>query len=70
MRDPDFLERTVGEVMTRSPRIIAPDAYLAEAVRRMEENPGGAITSLVVVDAEGRPVGAVHLHDCLKPGLR
>ena len=69
LRDPDFLERTVGETMSRTPRTIGADAWLTEAVRRMEENPGGAITSLVVVDGSGRPEGVIHLHDCLKKGL-
>jgi hypothetical protein len=31
----------------------------------MEENPGGPITSLVVLDEEGAPEGVLHLHDCL-----
>ncbi len=70
LRDPGFLERTVGEVMSAHPKTIGAEAYLAEAVRRMEQNPGGSITSLVVVDAEGRPEGVVHLHDCLKSGMR
>jgi len=70
LKDPGFLGRTVGEVMTRTPRSISPDAYLTEAVRRMEENPGGSITALAVVDAAGRPEGLVHLHDCLKAGLK
>jgi arabinose-5-phosphate isomerase len=70
LRDPGFLARTVGEVMSPSPRTVPADAYLTEAVRRMEENPGGAITALAVVDAAGRPEGVVHLHDCLKAGLR
>jgi len=58
----------VATVMSRSPKTIAADALIAHAVRRMEENEGGAITSLIVVDAEGAPAGVLHLHDCL--GLR
>jgi arabinose-5-phosphate isomerase len=57
-------------VMSSAPRTVPAQAYLSEAVRRMEENPGGSITALVVVDAAGRPEGVVHLHDCLKAGLR
>lgn len=55
----------VASVMTRTPRTIEADALIAHAVRRMEENPGGAITALVVVDEAGRPAGVIHLHDCL-----
>jgi arabinose-5-phosphate isomerase len=59
------LTRAVSTVMTRRPRTIAADALIAQAVRAMEENPGGAITSLVVLDDRGAPAGVIHLHDCL-----
>jgi len=59
------LARPVSDVMTRHPRTIEEDALIAQAVRRMEENEGGAITSLVVVDARGAARGVIHLHDCL-----
>ncbi|HEX3111673.1 MAG TPA: CBS domain-containing protein, partial [Candidatus Eisenbacteria bacterium] len=55
----------VSRVMSRSPRTIDKEALIAQAVRSMEENPGGAITSLVVLDGRGRPEGVLHLHDCL-----
>jgi CBS domain-containing protein len=32
----------------------------------MENNPTGGITSLVVVDPDGRPKGVIHIHDCLR----
>jgi arabinose-5-phosphate isomerase len=54
------------DVMNRSPSSIAPEAHVAAAVRQMEERPGGPITALVVVDAGHRPVGILHLHDCLR----
>ena len=28
-----------------------------------------AITSLFVVDDDGRPVGFLHMHDCLRAGI-
>jgi len=59
------LGRPVSEVMSGRPRTIEEDALIAQAVRRMEENEGGAITSLVVVDGDGAPRGVIHLHDCL-----
>lgn len=59
------LGQPVSTVMTRSPRIVEGDASIARAVRMMEENPGGPITSLVVCDGVGTPVGVLHLHDCL-----
>lgn len=59
----------VAEVMTSNPRTVRGDALLAAAVERMENNPGGPITTLVVPDDDGRPEGVIHLHDCLRiPG--
>ncbi|HTI83625.1 MAG TPA: KpsF/GutQ family sugar-phosphate isomerase [Acetobacteraceae bacterium] len=65
---PDLLARRVGNVMTRSPRTIAPDALAAEALHVMNsrERP---ITSLFVVDAAGRPLGILHIHDLLRAGV-
>ena len=60
---------TAADVMTRTPATIAPDAHVAAAVRAMEERPTGAITALIVVDAGGRPIGVLHLHDCLRAGM-
>ncbi|HLQ65666.1 MAG TPA: KpsF/GutQ family sugar-phosphate isomerase [Candidatus Limnocylindrales bacterium] len=59
------LAQPVAAVMTRSPRLIEADATIARAVRTMEENEGGPITSLVVLDEAGAPAGVLHLHDCL-----
>ncbi len=59
---------TAADVMTRSPATIEATALVATAVRVMEERASGAITALVVVDAQGRPAGVLHLHDCLRGG--
>jgi arabinose-5-phosphate isomerase len=65
---PDLLSRRVAEVMTGSPRTIAPDALAGEALRAMNarERP---ITALFVVDAESRPRGILHIHDLLRAGV-
>ena len=55
----------IEEAMTRAPRVIAPEALAAEAVRVMEEK---EISVLVAVE-DGRPVGMVHLHDLLRAGI-
>lgn len=66
MRHPDPWSLTAAEVMTRGPSTIAKDALVAAAVRAMEERPAGPITALVVVDERNRPIGVLHLHDCLR----
>ena len=59
---------TAGEVMSRTPTTVAPDALVASAVRVMEDRPKGPITALVVVDERGKALGVLHLHDCLRAG--
>jgi arabinose-5-phosphate isomerase len=68
VKHPDPWKLTAGEVMTRNPTTIGKDALVATAVRRMEERESGPITALVVVDDDHRPLGVLHLHDCLKAG--
>ncbi len=63
---PGLLERSVGEVMTAGPKTISPGATAAEALGIMNAH---QITSLFVVGEEGRPVGILHIHDCLRAGL-
>ena len=62
---PDLLARGVAEVMTRDPRTIAPDRLAAEALRVMSAR---KIAVLFAVE-DGRPVGVLHSHDCLRAGL-
>jgi len=54
------LSRTAGEAMNAHPRTIGAEELAARALAILEER---KITSLVVVDAEGRVEGVVHLHD-------
>jgi len=64
---PATLAEPVRRFMSGAPRTVEPDALVASAVRLMEERRPGAVTSLVVVE-DGRPVGIIHLHDCLRVG--
>lgn len=57
----------VGEVMTRNPHSIAPEKLAAEAARMLQERPMGG--RLVVVDPQGRLVGALTFHDLLAEGV-
>lgn len=51
---------TMVEVMHANPRLIRSDKLAVEAVEIMEEF---RINQLLVADAEGRLVGALHIHD-------
>lgn len=63
-----LLSLTAGEVMTRSPRTIAPEALAEKAVGLMNDR---KITCLFVVspDDPGRAQGILHIHDCLRAGV-
>jgi arabinose-5-phosphate isomerase len=61
-----LLEHTAGEVATRGPRVVAADDLAAEAMAVMS---GNRITALFVVDEGMRPIGLLHIHDCLRAGL-
>ena len=61
----DMLSMTAEEVMTAGPKSIGPDALAAEAIGLMNQL---QITSLFVVE-EDKPMGILHLHDCLRAGL-
>lgn len=61
-----LLDLDAAAVMTRAPRTILPEA-LAEAA--LEQMQGGKITSLFAVDKDRRPVGIIHIHDCLRVGM-
>jgi arabinose-5-phosphate isomerase len=62
----NLLEQTVEAVMTPAPYTIAPEALAAEALEQLNSY---KITALFVVDASGRPVGLVHIHDLLRHGV-
>ncbi len=65
---PDLLTRRAGEVMTRNPRTIGPDALAVEALHEMNAGPR-PITTLFVVDGEMEVLGLVHVHDLLRAGV-
>ena len=61
-----LLERTAGDIMTKSPQTVGPDALASEAVAIMNHR---KITSLFVVSSIGVPLGILHIHDCLRAGI-
>ena len=65
-----LLDRRAGEVATRGPRVIGPEALASEALAVMND-PARRIVCIFVVDkaAGPQPVGILHVHDCLRAGL-
>lgn len=61
----DLLNKKAEDVMTRNPKVISPDAMASEAVKIMHEK---KITNLFAVE-NGKPVGVIHIHDCLNSGV-
>ncbi len=60
-----LLDARASEVMTRTPKSIRPDALAAEALAVMNKT---SISCLFVLD-QTRPIGILHLHDCLRAGV-
>ena len=60
-----LLEQKTAAVMTANPKTIRPQALAAEALGVMNDR---KITSLFVVE-KARPVGIIHIHDCLRAGV-
>ncbi len=66
---PELLKKTALEVMAKDPITVNRDTLAAEALRVMNINAKGKpITSLFVVNG-GKPVGILHIHDCLRAGV-
>lgn len=62
-RNADPRGTRIDSVMTRDPRAILPEALAVEAVELMERRKS---TQLPVVDAAGRLVGALNIHDLFR----
>lgn len=62
----DLMARTAGEVATRNPLSIAPEALLSEALGVMNTH---KISALFAVDEGGMLRGLVHIHDALRAGV-
>ncbi len=64
---PDVMNKKVIDVMTKNPKTIAPDVLAVEALKTMNTT-GKGITQLFVIQ-EGKPIGIIHMHDCLRAGV-
>lgn len=58
----DIRSLNVEAGMTRSPRSINPDALAVEAARQMDEL---RLNHMLVLDADGSLLGALHMHDLM-----
>jgi arabinose-5-phosphate isomerase len=65
-RAADLLHLKAGELMTRHPKTIELATPAIEALALMEKY---SITSLLIIDADAKPIGVLHVHDLLKAGL-
>ncbi|MDB6121287.1 MAG: KpsF/GutQ family protein [Pedosphaera sp.] len=62
----DIRTLPAGEIMTPSPISILPQARLKEALQLMEDR-ASQISVLPIVDAQGRCLGLIRIHDIYKP---
>ena len=58
----ELMQLSVTKVMTQKPHTISHDSLISEALQMMNTR---EITSLFVVE-DGKPVGILHIHDCLR----
>jgi arabinose-5-phosphate isomerase len=63
---PNILDLSARDVMTVNPVAIPPSTLAVEALALMEQR---KITSIVVIDADRRVTGVVHLHDLWRTGM-
>ena len=66
-----LLARTAGDVATRTPKVIAPDALAAEALQFMNAGPVLCLFVIQGTKLHGGPfpIGLLHIHDCLRAGI-
>ncbi|MFT5257092.1 MAG: arabinose-5-phosphate isomerase [Arenicella sp.] len=54
------------DIMGKNPKTVQENAMAIEALEKLESN---SITQILVVDAQEKYVGVVHLHDLIKEGI-
>lgn len=68
LRD-DLRGLTAGDVMTREPVTVVPDASLKRALELMEDRPSQISVLPVVLEGTGSCVGLVRIHDIYQPSV-
>ena len=62
----DINHFTAKDIMGENPKTVQENAMAIEALEKLETN---SITQILVVDAQEKYVGVVHLHDLIKEGI-
>jgi len=62
----DFYKARIADVMVRNPKTVGADMLAAEAVGFMQDK---KINGLMVVDNDGRAIGAFNMQDLLRAGV-
>ncbi|HMA18648.1 MAG TPA: CBS domain-containing protein, partial [Thermoanaerobaculia bacterium] len=65
-RDSGLLSKSAGDCFHPEPKTIGADEFASSALQQMES---AKITTLFVLDGEGRLAGAIHMHDLLSAGV-
>jgi arabinose-5-phosphate isomerase len=60
----------IAELMTHSPKIVAPSDLAAQALAIMNRHNINVLFAIEPSDKSNKPVGILHLHDCLRAGLQ
>ena len=67
LRHGDVSSKKAADLMSRSPKTVAAEALVEEALATMEKH---AITALFILErGSRRPIGIIHLHDLLKASV-
>jgi arabinose-5-phosphate isomerase len=67
-KGPNVLDLSMSQLMTCSPRYIAPSALALEAMQNMEADQKNAITCLPVLENQ-KVLGLIKLHDIVQSGI-
>ena len=64
------VDASIAEVMTRFPKFVSPSDLAAQAIAIMNRHNINVLFVLEPADNSPKPVGILHLHDCLRAGLQ
>ena len=65
-RDSGLLSKSAGDCSHPDPKTIGAEEFASAALQKMES---AKITTLFVLDGDGRLAGAIHMHDLLSAGV-